>query len=153
MTFKIDHPDFLKDPLTVLPAGWLSGAKLMHRGALVQGKRSKYAVIDDAGNRREVQIKSAVVDPVPILLVDGNAVRLARPLTWYEYGWMALPILMVFAGGALGALLGLGAAYSSARIFRSGRGTVMKYLLSGVISAGAVVAFLVVGVIIQVLLA
>jgi len=44
-----------------------------------------------------------------------------RPLYWYEYGWMALPILLAFAGGGLGALVGLGAAHLNSRIFWSDR--------------------------------
>ncbi|MGH9895757.1 MAG: hypothetical protein ACREA0_27990, partial [bacterium] len=53
-----------------------------------------------------------------------------------------LPILLVFSGGALGALFGMLATYSSTRVFRSDRGLGAKYVLSGALSLGAVAAFL-----------
>jgi hypothetical protein len=54
---------------------------------------------------------------------------------------MGLPILLVFVGGVLGALVGISASYAGARVFRSGRGLGAKYLLSGAISLGAVAIY------------
>jgi len=63
------------------------------------------------------------------VVIGDETVLLARPLAWYEYVWVGLPVLLVFAGGALGALVGVVATYTSARIFRSDRGAFAKYVL------------------------
>jgi len=42
------------------------------------------------------------------VVFDGQTITLVSPLRWYEYAWMSLPLLLVFAGGALGALFGFG---------------------------------------------
>ena len=67
-----------------------------------------------------------------------------RPLYWYEYGWMALPILLAFAGGGLGALVGLGAAHLNSRIFWSDRAVWLRYVLTALVSLAAVGVFFIV---------
>jgi len=77
-------------------------------------------------------------------VIFGNeTIVLARPLTWYEYIWIGLPILLVFAGGGIGALVGVMVTYTSARIFRSDRGALAKYGITALISVVAVVAFVI----------
>ncbi len=78
---------------------------------------------------------------------------LARPLTWFEYLWICLPIVFVLTGGALGLLVGITAIYSGARIFRGRRSTISKYGLSAIVSVAAVLAFLVLIGIAEVLVA
>ena len=97
-------------------------------------------------------IKPSVFDPIPKVQIGDDTIVLARPLAWYEYVWMGVPILLVFAGGGLGAMFGLFGVYSSARIFRSTRGTAAKYLLSALISVAVAAAFFVAAVIVQALI-
>ncbi len=73
--------------------------------------------------------------------------------TWVEYLWMCLPIAFVLTGGALGLLVGVTAVYSSARIFRGRCSTISKYGLSALVSVAAVLAFLVLVGIAEVLVA
>jgi hypothetical protein len=65
---------------------------------------------------------------------------------------MGLPVLLAFHGGALGALIGFPALYSSARVFCSQRGATAKYALSGLISIAAVFVFFALALSIQTLL-
>ena len=67
----------------------------------------------------------------------------------YEYIWIGLPILLVFTGGDLGALVGVVATYASARIFRSDRGALAKYGITALISVVALIAFVILAVIAQ----
>ena len=53
------------------------------------------------------------------------------------------PIVLAFAGGALGTLFGFAAIYTSSRIFRSGKGVFMKYLQTGIVSLFSVIGFFV----------
>jgi hypothetical protein len=91
-----------------------------------------------------------LVDPVPTLKIDGEAVNLLEPLQWYEYAWSGLPILLVFAGGALGGLVGGVATMANGRLFRSERGQIAKYGLAGLITAAAVMVFFVLAVALRV---
>ena len=64
------------------------------------------------------------------LEVDGKNYVLTTPLKWYEVVLSALPIILVFIGGLLGALVGVLAFAASSAIFRSGINKVGKILLS-----------------------
>jgi hypothetical protein len=141
MDYQVEHPDFQGRGLAVRTGGLFGGTRLVLDGSLVGGKRAKYSVRDNEGSPRVIKLKGNGLDPVPKLHVDGDIISLTRSLAWYEYAWMGLPIILVFSGGALGALFGLLATYSSARIFRSDRGAGSKFALSGLISLGAVACF------------
>lgn len=142
MDIPVEHEGFSGRGLTVRLAGLFSGMELLLDGETVAGKRLKYQVRDSNGNEVEIEIKPHFVDPVPRLIIDGETVQLARPLKWYEYLWMGLPILLIFQGGVIGGVCGFVAAYSNAHVFRSGRGAISRYLLSGLISGLAVVVWL-----------
>ena len=64
------------------------------------------------------------------LEVDGKNYILATPMKWYEVTLSALPLVMVFIGGLLGAIIGILAFSASASIFRSGMNKAVKILLS-----------------------
>jgi YD repeat-containing protein len=92
----------------------------------------------------EVRLRGNGLDPIPKIEIAGSLIKLARPLRWYEYLWMGLPVLLVFEGGWVGALVGLAAVYSSTQIFRGDRTTTAKYALTGAISIAAVSVFVLV---------
>jgi hypothetical protein len=148
----IDHEAFSGRGLTLRTAGLFKGPRVLIDGLEARGKRKKFALRDNAGQIREVRIKSNHVDPIPKIEIDGQTLELARPLKWYEYAWMSVPILLALYGGALGALFGFGAVYSSARVFRGQRSTAAKYLLSAVISIVATAAFVVLALLVQALM-
>lgn len=96
-----------------------------------------------------IQLKGTFLDPIPKVIFGDETIVLARPLTWYEYVWIGLPVLLVFTGGGLGALVGLVATYTSARIFRSDRGALAKYGITALVSIVALIAFVILAVIAQ----
>jgi len=79
---------------------------------------------------------------VPQLMVDGKVVNLVEPLKWYQWAWGGLPVLLIISGGFLGAFVGLIAFSINARVFRSGLNDVLKYVVSGLYSFAAVIAYL-----------
>lgn len=151
MEIAVEHEAFTDRGLVVRAGGLWKGPQLILDGEPVRRKRRVYKLRDNSGLEVEARFKTRFLDPIPQLEIDGRTIELARPLTWYEYTWMGLPVLLVFGGGALGAFFGIGAFYSSARIFRSERGPSAKYLLSGLISVCAVVLFLAFAVVLQLL--
>jgi hypothetical protein len=82
------------------------------------------------------------IDPIPKVMIGATTIQLARPLDWYEYVWIGLPILMVFHGGFLGAVCGLLAVRKSAELFRGSGAKAKKFLLTGLVSVASVVAYL-----------
>jgi len=149
MDIPIGHASFVHRPLSVRPAGLLKGAKLYQAGSPLTGKRMKFEVRDDSDRGRTVQVKGRFLDPLPVIEIDGETIQLGRPLRWYEYAWMGIPIVLVAVGGALGGALGFAAAYGNARVFRSERSTLGKYILTGLISLTIAVVFLIVATAIQ----
>lgn len=152
MVIPVSLPGFQTQQLAVETAGLLRGPRLLVNGVPAAGKKGVYSVRSDAGAELQVVIKARFPDPVPEMKVGGAPYTLARPLVWYEYAWMGAPVVLVFAGGAIGGLCGATALYVSSRVFRSGLGTPMKYILTGFISFCALIAFTTFAVIIQVLL-
>jgi hypothetical protein len=153
MDIPVLHPAFVQKPLSVRPSGMFRGPKLLQAGTVLSGKRMKYTVRDDTAKARAVQIKGSLLDPLPVLDIDGESIRLGRPLRWYEYAWMGIPLLLMAVGGALGGMLGFTAAYSSARIFRSDRAAVVKYVLTGLVTLSAGVVYVVLAAMVQLALA
>jgi len=152
MDLPIKHEAFAGRGLALRTAGFFKGPRLIIDGGEVKGKRLRFSLRDNSGQEREIRLKTNGLDPVPKVQIGGQAIELARPLAWYEYAWMGIPIALVFVGGGLGALLGLAAVYSSARIFRSGRGTAAKYGPSALISLGAALAFFFAAPVLQLLI-
>jgi hypothetical protein len=150
MEIPVEHPAFSGRGLRIRTAGLLKGARLVVDGEERKAKRQRYKLRDDSGREVEVRLKSNVFDPIPKVEIDGQTITLARPLTWYEYAWMGLPIVLVFAGGGLGALIGLSSLYASTRVFRGNRGPLARYGLTAGVSAAAVLGFLILAVIVQV---
>src|SRR5262252_687638 len=152
MRFPISRSGFEGQDLAVETAGLFRGPRVLHNGNPVERRKGRFPVRSNSGQEVLIQLKSNFVDPIPKVIFGDQTIVLARPLTWYEYVWIGLPILLVINGGALGPLVGLTAAYSSARIFRSGRGTFAKYALTGLISVLAVVVFVIAVVAIQLMI-
>jgi hypothetical protein len=144
MDMPLQHPSFTRQPLVVRTAGIFKGPIVLQAGSeLKKGKNASFEARDDTDKARIVRLKGRFIDPLPIVEVDGETVELARPLRWYEYAWMAIPMVLVVSGGALGGALGFAGAYSSAQVFRSNRSTAAKYLISGMISLTVGVVFVI----------
>ncbi|MDD2804902.1 MAG: hypothetical protein PHV33_05050 [Elusimicrobiales bacterium] len=152
MAIDIQYPAFQGRRLSVEPGGLLSGPKLLLNGAPVEKRGGVYRVDSDSGAAAEIRLKYNYFDPVPRVQINNDTLELARPLTWYEYAWMGLPVILILQGGLLGGLLGGLAAAASGRIFRGERGAVAKYALSALVSFGAFALYLAIALFLQSLL-
>lgn len=64
-------------------------------------------------------------------------------LPWYGLLWVGWPLVLVFVGGVMGGLCG-GAAFTINRtIFKRTRNRVLRYVLAGLVSIGAVIVYFV----------
>jgi len=141
MLVDVPHPAFAHQRLSIRPAGLFQGQALCLNGAPVKRRKGAYMVRNDQGEEVVVRLKQNFIDPLPQVVIGAETVSLARPLVWYEYLWISLPILLIFIGGAVGAGIGLTATYVSSRVLRSDRRAGVKYLLTGLISLTAALTF------------
>jgi len=88
-----------------------------------------FAVPMPDGTQRQLTLKNRIYDPVPEAHVDGQELVLAKPLQSWEYIVACVPIVLIFAGGALGAVAGLVATFTNMGIMRSSRPIALRIAL------------------------
>ena len=144
----------IEKSLVEIETGWLKGPRLLVDGSEAPrgGKRGSFRLRRDDGSETEVRFKPDWIDPVPKLEVDGQLLQVARPLRWYEWVWIGLPITLLFVGGFIGALAGFIAASASVHVMRSERGALYRFGVSALISIAAVLIYLIAVVLLQLLI-
>src|ERR1700733_15213627 len=105
---------------------------MMRDGAVINKEKGGYPVACNWSQSVQIQMRYNLLDPIPTIKIGDAAIALAKPLRWFEYAWIGMPMLLVFAGGALGGFVGGGSTVVNGRIFRSGRSTLAKYSLAAV---------------------
>ena len=133
MKLPILHESLAENELFLQGPGLFSGAKLIAGQNPIRksGRGRTYTYTSLSGKTLEIELKQKVfLDPIPALSINGVEQLLVPKLLWYEWCWIAVPAILVFTGGGLGALIGITAVYSSTRIFRSDAGASVKYSLS-----------------------
>ncbi len=138
MELLVNHSTFQRRKLKVRTAGFFKGHTLLLDDVEIKKVGGKYLLENDAGSQVIAKLKTNFVDPIPYVELGGETVRLARPLTWYEYTWLALPVALMFVGGALGGAIGVLGAMFNARVIRSERSTAARY---GLAATGTVASF------------
>lgn len=88
-----------------------------------------------------IALKTSFLDPVPQVLWAGRTIRVVEPLTWYQWLWTGIPLILVFAGGAIGGALGGVTMVFNIRILRSDLSAILRYALVALLSIGAAGAY------------
>ena len=126
--------------------GFWTGPRLLVNGepAPKGSKRGEMILRRDDGRQVTASWKPQFLGlDVPQLVVDGRTVQLVEPLKWYQWVWGGWPIVLLFVGGALGAIAGMLGAVINARIFRAEISEILKYVVTGVVSILAVLVYFV----------
>ena len=144
MDMRVAVPGMEGQNVSLRLAGIFSGAKLLLNGQELAKEKGIFNLRSNTGSTLQVRLKGRFLDPIPNVVVGENTIELAPPLAWYQYAWLGIPILLVFLGGAIGGLCGGLAAAISSRIFRSERSEGVKYALTGLVSLGAFVTYVMV---------
>ena len=142
----IAYPGFEGRGLALLTAGMWKGAGLLLDGAPVPMKGGVFLVKNNAGAEVMIKFVRGFIDPIPKLRIGQDVVTLAKPFTWYQYIFIALPLSLFFLGGLLGALFGAIAAYLNAQIMRTSQPAVLRYGLCLALVVAAAVAYLIVAI-------
>ena len=126
--------------------GFWTGPRLLVNGepAPKGSKRGEMILRRDDGRQVNASWKPQFLGlDVPQLVVDGKTVQLVEPLKWYQWVWGGWPIVLLFVGGALGAIAGMLGAVINARVFRAEISEILKYVVTGVVSILAVLVYFV----------
>jgi hypothetical protein len=106
MDIELKEAAFQGQNIIIRTHGIFHGTQLLLNGAPAPKEKGSYILTDNTDKTVHVKIKSRFYDPVPELDIDGTKIKLAENLKWYEYAWMATPVvILIFAGGGLGAFL------------------------------------------------
>lgn len=142
MDHELEAPEIKGRQLAYSSSVW-TGTRLFLDGQRVKLKRGEAEVIDADGKTHRIRVRTRPLDPSPTFNINDRTVETATPLAWYEYVWCALPGLLLFIGGLLGGAIGGGAAYLNIHLFRTKETGVKRYVLTGLVSAGAFALFFV----------
>jgi len=144
MDLPVNLPGMEGQNLALRMAGTFTGPKLILNDQPVPKEKGFFKLRTNTGAPVDVKLKGRFLDPLPNLLVSGRTIQVAPSLAWYQYVWLSIPILLVFAGGAVGGFCGGVAAMMSGRVFRSNLNDGTKYALTGLVSVAAFITYFVV---------
>ena len=146
MGYKANVEGFEGQDLEVNVSFW-TGPKLLVNGQPAPKSTKRGEMLLERNDGRQVVAiwkQQMMGFDVPQLVVDGKPVKLVEPLQWYQWLWGGWPVVLVFVGGALGAIAGVLAFTINARLFRTEMNPVLKYVVTAVVSGGAVLAYFIV---------
>jgi hypothetical protein len=149
MRYPVRLEGFEGQTIEIQPGGLFSGPKvLVNRQPAPKGNRRLDVILrrSDGTNVVATLKHRAFGLDVPQLVVDGKTIEVARPLKWYAWVWSALPLLLVFAGGALGGVAGFFGLTINAKIFHSQMNGLVKFVLTAIVSLLIGAAFVTVAV-------
>ncbi len=142
LLIDVEHPLLVGKKVCLKTAGFLSGPKILVDGVEPpKGAKNTYVVTNYNGNQVEIRIRVTLLDPVPILEINGERFNALPQLSPVEYIWVLTPAVMVFMGGGIGGLLGGAASYANIFVFRSKMTKPGKYLVTGCITSVAMVLY------------
>jgi hypothetical protein len=147
MKYAVPLEGFEGQNIELQAAGLISGAKLLVNGETAPKGKKRGEMLLRHNDGREViaKFQNAFLD-IPKLKIDEQVIQVVEPLKWYEWAWNAIPLLIIFSGGAIPAVIGFLAFSINATLFRSQKTTLAKYGLTGLVSFAALIVFLIVAV-------
>lgn len=131
MIFSFELSQFSGSQFELHKNIWTGKIKLFKDGEEIEAYSEKdklYILPWQETENLSIYIKEIFYEFAPHLVINGIKTSIVPELKWYNYIIGALPILLIFMGGAIGAGIGVGATYLNMSIFRSQDELLMKYL-------------------------
>ncbi len=138
LIFQIDYPNFKLNKLIVRgsfygkPKLFLNGKKVKPTNRNIFSRKRKYKIKNDNGTVITAILIYRWMDAIPILEIDGIKIEIRKSLKWYEYIWIAIPLILMFIGGAIGGFIGAVGILTNSVLFRKFTSQFAKYLVTGV---------------------
>lgn len=143
--YQVEIDGFESQQIEFKPAGLFSTGQLLVDGEPVKKgeKRGEMLLLRDDGSESVATWKPTVLGfDIPKLVIDDQIIDIVEPLKWYEIAWVGLPILLIFVGGLVGGVSGGVAFAINSKLFRGEGSTAVKYLMTGGVSALAIVGYI-----------
>jgi len=152
MEYPINLPNLKYDQLKLVTPRIYGKPKIYLNDNEIEKRNNRYLINTNEEKPILITLKNNYLDPIPKVFINDHQIHVAKAIKWYEYIWTGLPILMVFQGGLLGALFGLISLRINLNIFRSDKNTLVKYLLTLVVSVIFVLIFLIIAAVLNTLI-
>jgi hypothetical protein len=152
--YYVMAPGFEGRQFYVEMGGLFSSPKLMIDGqpAARAQKRGHFLLRRNDGVEVVARMRNVFVDPIPKVIIEGQTIQIAESLKWYEWLWICAPLFLMIVGGAIGGAIGGLTVAVNGRIFRSDMGDTVKYLVTGAITAGAVIGYFMLAIVLAILI-
>jgi hypothetical protein len=149
LEFPLSPPGFENRNMRVR-LSYLGSPKLFLDGELMKPVKSRalspvreYSAVSNFGKKVSIRLRRRILDQIPAMNVGGQEFLIARPLTRWEYAWMALPALIFLLGGGLiGGAIGAAALLSNSVLMRRIQNPLTRYVLTGGTTAMAFMLFI-----------
>ena len=138
--------------LSLRPAGLWKGAAILCDGQPAPRKGRTFTLNNNAGAPVTMKFTGNFLDPIPRIDAGGQVIQLAPPFAWWEYVLIAMPMVLLIIGGAVGGVCGAVAAYSNAQVLRLQMPLGLRIVLCFVVLAGATVVLFCVAILLRLLL-
>ncbi|RYG58993.1 hypothetical protein EON80_26240 [bacterium] len=122
------------------------------KGTPRKGARNEFLLRQNDGREVMVRVKPKFPDPAPLIEINGQTIRSARPLSVFEWIWAGLPLVLLALGGAIGGGIGAFAAISNITIIRDDSKGLLRYVMCAIISLFAFLAWLALTIALQAVL-
>ena len=146
MKHVFELPDFPQSSFVIESSFWTGKSIIYQDGVQVEQSKEKgkpFLLKSSDGQILKAYAQNKLPEMVPELEINGIKYEIIEKLEWYQYAIGGLPILLVFVGGAIGALIGIFASINNFKIFRSEGTTLSKYVKVTGIVVLAYLAYLV----------
>jgi len=144
MGYKVNADGFEGQDLEVVISFW-TGPKLLVNGRKAEKAPKKGQMILKRNDGKEVVAlfkHKMLGSDVPVLEVGGKSIELAKPLTWQQWIFVGSPAIILFLGGALGAVMAMVGLYLNLKLFRSELNNILKYILTVVVTVSFIIGYL-----------
>lgn len=122
---------FIRPSYWTAPKVFLDGKKLKPKKRKWFTRTRDYSAISNFGKDVNIRIKYRMFDMVPNLYIDQQEFQIAPPLTFWEYIWICLPVVLMFGGGAIGGMIGGLATYTNSILMRKLKNIILRYMFTG----------------------
>jgi hypothetical protein len=144
MQYPVEIEGFEGQSIEIKAPGFLSGPKLLVDGqpAPKGPKRNQMLLRHSSGTEMVASWKPRLLGlDVPSLVVEDQTISVVDSLKWHEWLWCALPMLLIFGGGAIGASIGFIGLYINIKLFRSSLQGAAKYLVTGAVFVASFIIY------------
>jgi len=129
--YPIKIPGFGKQRIELEISGFLGKNRILLNGIPAEKghRKDEYILYQPDGVRVSAQLQSTFFDAIPKVIVQGEAYDILPPLTWYQYVFAGLSLILVLYGGGYGGLLGMISFLINIRLLRSSYPRGLRLLL------------------------